>query len=395
MRVRRGHIVLALVAVPALAGFGECGKSKEQTAQSSPNQPGAGAIASVEPAGAAESAADLAPPAPVVAEDPNIPLHEAVVGTAPVPADYAADAAPPPAVIEDRPPQPEPGEVWVQGYWWWSPPFGRYVWVAGAWRHPPPDQVWFPGAWVESDARFVWAPGYWGPPGAVRVTVGFAPPPLQVEAEIASPGIGFVWTPGYYAVSGGAYAWMAGSWIQPPAIAVLWVEPRYVAIGPRYYFQGGRWDYPPRLRGTVYRPDVDVRGGGHCHFAPASAAMVIAHTHYASACARAEAHGAKRLPGGGYEMHARPQEGEHHGGPERGPEGHGATGLPGPERHDEHQERHEEMRRGPAGAPEHEETRHVSGPPAQHAGPAFGGGRFAAPSPAPHAAGPGGGKKGH
>jgi hypothetical protein len=382
MRARLGHIVLTALAIPSLAAFGECGKTNGQTPPSSSSQPGAGVVASAEPVDASNSAADLAPPAPVVAEDPNIPLHEAVVGTAPMPSDYAAAVAPPPAVVEDRPPQPEPNEAWVPGYWWWSPPLGRYVWVAGAWRLPPPEEVWFPGAWVETDARFIWAPGYWGPPGALRVTVGSAPPPLQVEAEIASPGVGFVWTPGYYAVRGGAYAWSPGSWLQPPAVGVAWIEPRYVAIGPRYYFQGGRWDYPPHLRGTVYRPDVDVRGGGHCHFEPAPAAMVIAHAHYASACARAEAHGAKRLPGGGYEIHARPQEGEHHGAPEPGLESHGPTRLPAPERHDEHQEHHEGVRRGPQPAPVREETRHLSGPPA-------------AP-PAPHAAARGGGgKKGH
>jgi hypothetical protein len=386
MRARLGHIVLTVIAVPALAAFGECGKTDGQTPPSSSSEPEAGAVVSAEPVAASNSAGDLAPPAPVVAEDPNIPLNEAVVGTAPMPSDYAAATAPPPAVVEDRPPQPEPNEAWVPGYWWWSPPLGRYVWVAGAWRLPPPDEVWFPGAWVENDARFIWAPGYWGPPGAVRVTAGFAPPPLQVEAEIASPGVGFVWTPGYYALRGGAYAWSPGSWLQPPAVGVTWVEPRYVAIGPRYYFQGGRWDYPPHLRGTVYRPDIDVRSGGHCHFEPAPPALVIAHAHYASACARAEAHGAKRLPGGGYEIHARPQEEEHRGAPEPGAESHRRVDLPGPERHDEHQERHEEVRRAPQPAPVHEETRHVSGPPAPHA----------APPPAPHAAPHGGGeKKGH
>ncbi len=391
MRARLGHIVLTVVAVPTLAGFGECGKSTEQTTQSSSIQTGAEAAASAEPVGTSESGADLAPPAPAVAEDPNIPLNEAVVGTAPMPADYAAATAPPPAVVEDRPPEPEPNEAWIPGYWWWSPPLSRYVWVAGAWRHPPPDEVWFPGAWVATDAHFTWAPGYWGPPGAARVTVGFAPPPLQVEVEIASPGVGFVWTPGYYAVHSGAYAWVGGSWSQPPSVGIVWVEPRYVAIGPRYYFQAGRWDYPPHLRGTVYRPDIEVRGGGRCHFEPAPAAMVIAHAHYASACARAEAHGAKRLPGGGYEMHPRPPEEEHHGGPERGPESHGAAGPPGPEHHDERPERREDMHHGPAAAPVHEETRRMPGPPAQHGGPPSGGGHFAAP--APHAAAPGGGGK--
>src|SRR5579863_6764577 len=94
-------------------------------------------------------AGSVAPPAPVVTEDPNIPLNESVVGAAPTPPDYAAPVAPPAQpVAEDQPPQPDPADTWVPGYWWWSPPLQRYVWISGAWRRPPPDVAWTPGVWT-------------------------------------------------------------------------------------------------------------------------------------------------------------------------------------------------------------------------------------------------------
>ena len=83
------------------------------------------------------TAGAAAPPPPVVAADPNIPLTEAVVGAAPTPPDFSADVAPPAPVIEDQPAAPDPQDVWTPGYWWWSAPLGRYVWISGAWRQPP------------------------------------------------------------------------------------------------------------------------------------------------------------------------------------------------------------------------------------------------------------------
>jgi len=47
---------------------------------------------------------------------------------------------PPPIRYEVRPPMPEEGFVWVDGYW--GPRAGRYVWVPGSWQRPP-----YPGAY--------------------------------------------------------------------------------------------------------------------------------------------------------------------------------------------------------------------------------------------------------
>ena len=269
------------------------------------------------PDGGVVASADVPPPPPLVPADPSIPLHEAVVGAAPIPADTAAPVAPPAAPIEDQPAQPEADDTWIPGYWWWSAPLGRYVWVSGAWRHPPPNQVWTPGSWTPVDGSFVWAPGFWAPQGVARVTVDVAPPVLEVEVAGGPPGVGFLWTPGYYGYGGGGYSWIAGSWARPPMVGVGWVAPRYVAFRGRYCFQPGRWDFAPERRGVAYRPDIDVRAGQHVHFAPVPRGLMVAHANYVSASAHAIAMGATRTPNGGFAMpHAvegHPPMGELHG----------------------------------------------------------------------------------
>ena len=106
-------------------------------------------------AAAEPDASEVTPPAAVVAEDPNVPLNEAVVGAATVPHRTTRRIKRPPRrPREDQPPQPAPADVWVPGYWWWSPPLGRYVWVSGAWREPPPYHTWYPGAGARRRSPF-------------------------------------------------------------------------------------------------------------------------------------------------------------------------------------------------------------------------------------------------
>jgi hypothetical protein len=244
---------------------------------------------------------EIAPPDAVVAQDPNIPVNEAVVGAAPLPPDYTADIAPPvKAVIEEEPARPEADDVWIPGYWWWSPPLHRYVWVGGAWRHPPPDQVWSPGRWHAVGARYVWAPGYWGPRGYARVEIEAAPPPVRIEVRPPSPGVEFVWTPGYYGWEGGRYEWRGGSWVRPPHPGVTWIEPRYVRTGTRYYLQPGRWDYAAGHRGIALRPDINVLAGARVRLAPVAPTVLVAHERFVADSAHAVARGAVRTERGGF-----------------------------------------------------------------------------------------------
>jgi len=253
-------------------------------------------------AAAPATSSEVAPPPPVVSGDPDIPLNEAVVGPAPVPADYAADVAPPAAVTEEQPASPETGDVWVPGYWWWSVPFHRYVWVSGAWRNPPPDQAWTPGEWVSSTGgKYVWVPGFWAAHGTPRAAMlDLAPPPPRVEVYGAPPGVGYIWGPGYYAWRGDSYYWTEGSWMRPPHDGYGWVEPRYVNVGGRYSFQPGRWDFPAERRGTVYRPDINVHAGGRITPVVVPVAMVTAHVSFNVAAAHAISQGGTRTAGGGF-----------------------------------------------------------------------------------------------
>ena len=77
------------------------------------------------------------------------------------------DIEPPPLPDYDQPPIPEPGYLWVPGYWAWSDDDG-YYWVPGTWVLPPePELLWTPGYWGWDDGVYLFHPGYWGP------TVGF------------------------------------------------------------------------------------------------------------------------------------------------------------------------------------------------------------------------------
>ena len=72
--------------------------------------------------------------------------------------------APPPLPVYVQPPCPEPGYIWIPGYWAWGP-YG-YYWVPGYWAlAPEPGLYWTPAWWGWDDGygAFIWHAGYWGP----------------------------------------------------------------------------------------------------------------------------------------------------------------------------------------------------------------------------------------
>jgi len=73
------------------------------------------------------------------------------------------DVEPPPLPVYDQPPIPEPGYLWVPGYWAWDDDVG-YYWVPGTWVLPPePELLWTPGYWGWAGGLYLFHPGYWGP----------------------------------------------------------------------------------------------------------------------------------------------------------------------------------------------------------------------------------------
>lgn len=62
---------------------------------------------------------------------------------------------PPTAVVTPVGPAPQPGYVWVPGYWDWVG--GRWVWVEGRWILPPRPHA----VWVTPVLDFRWHRGHW------------------------------------------------------------------------------------------------------------------------------------------------------------------------------------------------------------------------------------------
>jgi hypothetical protein len=69
--------------------------------------------------------------------------------------------APPVLPVYVQPPCPQPGLMWVPGYWAYGP--DGYYWVPGEWVPAPYDgALWTPGYWGWMGGLYVWHPGYWG-----------------------------------------------------------------------------------------------------------------------------------------------------------------------------------------------------------------------------------------
>jgi hypothetical protein len=72
---------------------------------------------------------------------------------------YAA-TPPPPLRVEARGFAPEPGFVWVDGFW--AVRGGGYVWEPGRWARPPRARaVWAPGRWDQRGGRYYYREGRW------------------------------------------------------------------------------------------------------------------------------------------------------------------------------------------------------------------------------------------
>lgn len=72
--------------------------------------------------------------------------------------------APPVLLTYDQPPCPQPGWMWIPGYWAYDYNNGGYYWVPGTWVPAPYEgALWTPGYWGFDAGVYLWHPGYWGP----------------------------------------------------------------------------------------------------------------------------------------------------------------------------------------------------------------------------------------
>lgn len=74
-------------------------------------------------------------------------------------ADGLVLVAPPPPQVEPIGTPPQPGYVWIGGYWDWVG--GRHVWVPGRWTAPRPGYHWVAHEWVRQGDGWKLRPGHW------------------------------------------------------------------------------------------------------------------------------------------------------------------------------------------------------------------------------------------
>jgi hypothetical protein len=74
-------------------------------------------------------------------------------------ADGVVMVAPPPPLVEVSGMAPEPGYVWIAGYWNWLG--DRHVWVAGHWEAPRPGHHWVAQQWVRQGDGWRLKGGHW------------------------------------------------------------------------------------------------------------------------------------------------------------------------------------------------------------------------------------------
>src|SRR6202140_690006 len=74
----------------------------------------------------------------------------------------SVNIAPPALPVYVQPPCPEPGYIWIPGYWAWADE--DYYWVPGTWALAPSvGLLWTPGYWGWQSGVYLWNGGYWGP----------------------------------------------------------------------------------------------------------------------------------------------------------------------------------------------------------------------------------------
>lgn len=66
--------------------------------------------------------------------------------------------APPPVIVEAVP-APQPGFIWIGGYWGWHE--HRHSWFPGHWEHSRPGFVWIGSRWAPHSRGYRFESGHW------------------------------------------------------------------------------------------------------------------------------------------------------------------------------------------------------------------------------------------
>ena len=74
----------------------------------------------------------------------------------------AAETEPPEPVYEEPPPQPDPAQVWVEGFWDWYN--DQWAWRSGAWRTAPAGMAYVRPHYEVVKGRVAFTRGHWGNP---------------------------------------------------------------------------------------------------------------------------------------------------------------------------------------------------------------------------------------
>jgi hypothetical protein len=213
------------------------------------------------------------PAQPAAADGPEVlakgPVHEAFATTAEAPAAAPVVKKQPPDGIEELPPDQKPAGdnvQWIPGYWSWDEDGGRFVWVSGFWRQPPPGRAWVPGAWRAVTGGWQWVGGFWQdvapkadaaqpdqPTQSDLEYLSEPPESLETGPSVAATDPTNVYVPGSWVWRAGRYMWRPGVWVEYRSDWV-WVPARYAWTPAGYVFVEGYWDYPLATRGVLFAP---------------------------------------------------------------------------------------------------------------------------------------------
>jgi hypothetical protein len=192
-------------------------------------------------------------------ESPQLrgPLHEAFAqplegGETP----GATVSRSPPAPLQDVPAAVKPSSstaIWIAGYWGWDDRAGKFAWVTGVWRIPPPGMRWVPGYWSQSGDEWRWVRGFWFASDQPHVRYRPTPPPPQDEPDLAELDDDQFAVRGYWSYAGGKYIWNRGFKAKRKP-GWVWMPSRYTWTPAGSLFLPGYWDYELQRRGFLFAP---------------------------------------------------------------------------------------------------------------------------------------------